>query len=61
MNHDATHCSDWSKQTCPQDCYLAQLTEELEERSDLWYLPISYAHFKGTVECKREGGDNNTR
>ena len=45
MNHDATHCADWNKQKCPKSCYRARLTEELEERSDLWYLPISYAHF----------------
>ena len=47
MNHDATHCADWDKKRCPKSCYRAKLTEELEERSDLWYLPISYSHFKG--------------
>lgn len=57
MNHDATHCADWNERTCPKSCYRGQLTEELEERSDLWYLPISYANLKGTDECPREDGD----
>lgn len=52
MNHDATHCADWDEKICPSDCYRAELTEELEHRSDMWYLPMSYSHFKGTVECK---------
>lgn len=57
MNHDATHCADWNKRKCPKSCYRGQLTEELEERSDLWYMPISYANLKGTGECPRKDGD----
>lgn len=49
MNHDATHCADWDKKRCPKSCYRAKLTQELEKRSDLWYLPVSWSHFKG---CK---------
>lgn len=49
MNHDATHCDDYRKGTCPKSCYRAQLTEELR---NIWYpLPTSWAHFKGTKEC----------
>lgn len=57
MNHDATHCADWDEKRCPKSCYRAQLTEELEERSDLWHLPISYSHFWGGGECPMDKGD----
>lgn len=52
MNHDATHCLDYTSK-CPKDCYRAQLTEELKHRNDLYYLPISWAHFGETKECPR--------
>ena len=49
MNHDATHCLDYSYK-CPKGCYRAQLTEDLRKR--LHYpLPTSWAHYKGTKEC----------
>ena len=51
MNHDATHCSDYKKAKCPKRCYRAQLTQDLRERHDLFFLPISWANFKGTQEC----------
>ena len=54
MNHDATHCADWTPK-CPNDCYRAQLTKELKERNDLWWLPISWASLKGSDECKIKG------
>lgn len=57
MNHDATHCADWDKKRCPKSCYRAKLTEELEKRSDLWYLPISYSHFWGGGFCPMYKGD----
>lgn len=48
MNHDATHCADYTK-ACPKKCYRAQLTEEL--RHIIYALPISWSNFKGTKEC----------
>ena len=50
MNHDATHCANWSK-ACPKKCYRAQLTEEL---TNIYYpLPVSYANLKYTKDCPR--------
>lgn len=48
MNHDATHCADYAKD-CPKKCYRAELTADLREIP--YYLPTSWAHFKGTSEC----------
>lgn len=57
MNHDATHCADYSR-SCPKSCYRGQLTEDLKHRPDLWGLTFSYARLKGTDECprKKKGG-----
>ena len=52
MNHDFTHCADYSS-GCPKKCFRAKLTEELELRSDLIGLTFSWAHFKNTDECPR--------
>lgn len=52
MNHDATHCADWTK-ACPKKCYRAQLTEEV--RHTVYLLSTSWAHFKGTEECPKYG------
>ena len=52
MNHDATHCDDYSKSRCPKSCYRAQLTQDLRNNQyKLMRLPISWANFKGTDEC----------
>ena len=51
MNHDATHCADYKKQSCPKSCYRAQLTEEL--RNIVYPLPTSWANYRGTKECPR--------
>lgn len=53
MNHDATHCADYLVAKCSKRCYRAQLTQDLRKRPDLdlRYLPISWAHFRGTEEC----------
>ena len=54
MNHDATHCLDWSEE-CPKKCYRAMLTEELKR---IYYpLPVSWAHFDGTRECEKRRED----
>lgn len=51
MNHDATHCADYSEK-CPKSCYRAELTAELmKRRGELHYLPISWCHYLGTREC----------
>lgn len=51
MNHDAMHCADFLVAKCPKRCYRAQLTQDLRERPDLHFVPISWANFKGTEEC----------
>lgn len=48
MNHDATHCADWTPE-CPTSCYRAQLTEELQRI--VYPLPTSWANFRTTSEC----------
>lgn len=55
MNHDATHCADFTKD-CPKDCYRAMLSRDLENKETLALLigvPLSWASLKGTKECKR--------
>ncbi len=56
MNLDYTYCSDYSN-ACPQDCFYAQLAQDLAHRIDLVWLPISYASFYGKAECKRRVDD----
>jgi hypothetical protein len=50
MNHDATHCFNYT-QACPKMCYRAQLTEELQRIQ--YPLPVSWAMFKYTAECPK--------
>lgn len=53
MNHDATHCLDYTP-NCPNACYRAELTIDLQKRrTEFIYLPISWAHLEGTEECMR--------
>lgn len=58
MNHDATHCADYKKSNCPKTCYRAQLTQELRDRHDLYYLSVIWANFKQTKECPRRERSN---
>lgn len=51
MNHDYAHCIDYSPD-CPKDCFRAELVIDLHRRTDLWFKPVSWMHFKGTDECK---------
>lgn len=51
MNHDFAHCLDYNKERCPEGCFRAMLTKELEARPDLVGIPFTFAHFKGTQEC----------
>ena len=53
MNHDATHCGNYSEE-CPKDCYRAQLTEELQQIKYPW--PESFALFKNTDICPKWPG-----
>lgn len=50
MNHDATHCFDYCEE-CPEDCYRAQLTEELRRIKYPW--PVSYSSLKYTDMCPK--------
>lgn len=53
MNHDATHCSDFTEE-CPMECFRAQLARDLSKEA-LWFahlgVIVSFAHLKGTKEC----------
>lgn len=50
MNHDYTHCMDWTKD-CPKECFRARITSDLVN----YPFEVSYAHLKDTKEClKRE-------
>ncbi len=55
MNHDYAHCFDY-KPYCPKDCFRAQLARDLENRSDLKGIPLTYANFKGTKHCTIKPG-----
>lgn len=53
MMHDYAHCFDYRK-SCPADCFRAQLERDLElRRTELACMGITYAHFRGTPECKK--------
>ena len=53
MNHDALHCADCDDR-CPKGCYRAKLTWELKKRKDLGWMPVSWAHLRGSKECPRQ-------
>lgn len=56
MNHDATHCANYTSR-CPKSCFRAELTAELKK---IYYpLPTSWADFEGTNECPKtkKGGE----
>lgn len=55
MNHDYAHCLDF-KDDCPSECFRAQLSRDLENIIPIPYW-VSWMHFKGTEECKKEGDD----
>ena len=53
MNHDVSHCSDYIPDKCPLTCYRAVVTKDLRDNLDKFGdIPMSYAHFKGTIYCK---------
>lgn len=52
MQHDVSHCSDYDPSICPITCYRAKVTQDLRDNLDtLGDIPMSFAHFKGTVYC----------
>ena len=53
MNHDYAHCLDYRKD-CPNECFRAQLTIDLKQRTDLLGIPFSWMHFEDTEECKKK-------
>ena len=58
MNHDYTHCADYNPAICPVSCFRAQVTAVLEaNRENIVGVPISWAHFIDTPECKRADMD----
>lgn len=53
MNHDYAHCLDYTE-NCPKDCFRAPLHRDIEEhRSEFVGVPLTYAHLRGTDECKQ--------
>lgn len=59
MNHDYAHCIDYSPD-CPKNCFRAKLERDLAEHP-IWWRGLSYMHFKGTKECKREESKDDNR
>lgn len=58
MNHDYAHCMDF-KDDCPTECFRARLVRNLYKQAQYFPIddiPISWMHFEGTDECKREDG-----
>ena len=50
MNHDYAHCMDY-RDDCPMECFRARLTKDALDKH---YTIVSFMHFEGTEECKRE-------
>lgn len=48
MNHDYSHCWDYEKGVCPEECFRAKLTDDLKN----WPHPVTYSKFKGTEACQ---------
>ena len=51
INHDVSHCLDYDPNKCPDWCFRAQVTEDLNDRHDLVGIPMSWMHFRQTSEC----------
>lgn len=50
FDHDYTHCLDYKKGECPENCFRAEVTQELLDDEDFCF-PVAWANFKGTEEC----------
>ena len=61
MNHDYAHCADF-RESCPMECFRAQLVRDLRANPGVNGIWISYMHFEGTDECvkrRRDGKKEN--
>ena len=59
MNHDVSHCLDYKKGECPEDCYRAKVTQEYFKLKAAGKInfPTSWTHFKGTEYCPKGDAD----
>lgn len=57
MNHDYAHCMDY-RDDCPMECFRARLTKDALNKH---YTIVSFMHFEGTDECKREESKDDNR
>lgn len=53
MNHDYAHCLNF-KETCPMDCFRAQLVRDLEVNPQRF---TSWIHFRDSGECPLDDDD----
>lgn len=53
MYHDYGHCLSYDPETCPPTCFRAQLGEDLRNRPEMWGIPLTFADFRGTEECRK--------
>lgn len=54
MRHDVCHCFDYIQSMCPENCYRAQVTQDLKDNIQKFEgIPTSFAHFKGTPNCPK--------
>ena len=52
MCHDYAHCLDYKKGKCPNDCFRAQLVEDLhQKRGEYGLMPYSWSHLRRTSLC----------
>ena len=51
MTHDVSHCFNYKKGKCPDTCYRAQVTADLDNRPDLIGVPLTFTEFEHTSEC----------
>ena len=51
MSHDTAHCYEWHK-GCPDSCFRARLTAELNREPWVHLYPVPWGHFAGTEECR---------
>ena len=49
MNHDYCHCLDYDKNSCPPNCFRAELAEDLKKHPI--EIPLTYSHLKNTNLC----------
>ena len=52
MNHDYGHCTSYDEKTCPATCFRAELVRDLRGRTALLGVPLTWANFKDSEECK---------